>query len=426
MPKGAPPMCSFLEVAPNSDFPIQNLPYGVFSTPENPQRRVGVAIGEFVLDLAELEAAGLTPTRKTRVFNSPALNDFIALGRSAWTTTRARLTELLSHVSATLRDDAALRRRALHPISSAVLHLPFKVEGFTDFYSSREHASNVGALFRGPGHALAANWLHIPIGYNGRASTVVVSGTPVQRPLGQIKPPDRETPVFGPTAKLDIELEMGVVVGRDTALGETLSVEAAQEAIFGFVLLNDWSARDIQQSEYVPLGPFQSKAFATSISSWVVTADALAPFLVEGPEQDPAPLPYLRQRGAHNYDLCLEAELTPKGADRATVISRTNFRAMYWSSAQQLAHHTSSGCAMRVGDLLGSGTISGPGEDQVGSLLERTLNGARPLALATGGTRCFLEDGDRVTLRGWRQGPDYRIGFGEVSGEITPARRPPD
>jgi fumarylacetoacetase len=296
--------------------------------------------------------------------------------------------------------------------------LPLEVRGFTDFYSSKEHATNVGTMFRDKDNPLLPNWLHIPIGYNGRASTVVVSGTPVRRPLGQIKPPNSQYPLFGPCRRLDFELEMGVVIGQQSTMGEMLSETEADAMIFGFTLLNDWSARDIQQWEYVPLGPFQAKAFATSISPWIVTREALEPFRVQGPAQDPIPLTYLRQSGSNNYDVNLDITLQAADIGDAQRICRTNFKYMYWSSVQQLVHHASSGCSLSVGDLMGSGTISGPEKDQRGSMLELSWGGAEPLELGAV-RRTFLEDGDSVTIIGYCQGNGYRVGFGEVEGTIV-------
>ena len=298
------------------------------------------------------------------------------------------------------------------------------IPGYTDFYSSKEHATNVGHMFRDPENALLPNWLEIPIGYNGRASSVVVSGTPLHRPMGQIKLPDQPRPIFTACRKLDYELEMAFVVGKPSALGEPVSVDAAPDHMFGVVLLNDWSARDIQQWEYVPLGPFNSKGFGTSISPWIVTMEALEPFRVANPPQSPEPLEYLRQSRPNAYDIALETALRPAGAGTGerTTIARTNFRAMYWTMAQQLAHHTVSGCNVRVGDLMGSGTISGTTPDSYGSLLELTRNGKQPLQLGNGVTRAFLEDGDEVIMTGWCQGDGYRVGFGEVRGEVLPAR----
>jgi fumarylacetoacetase len=411
--------------APTSDFPIQNLPFGIFSNTLNATRRAGVAIGDEIVDLAALESAGLltvpSSSHGDSVFVRDGLNDFIALGRDVWRSVRIQLSRLLSRDNATLRDDAELRSRALVRQRDATLHLPVQIPGYTDFYSSKEHATNVGSMFRDPKNALLPNWLEIPIGYNGRASSVVVSGTPVRRPNGQLKLPDQERPVYGACRKLDIELETGFIVGRGNALGEPIACADAEDHIFGMVLLNDWSARDIQQWEYVPLGPFNSKGFATTISPWIVTLDALEPFRVAQPAQEPQPLDYLRHAGEHGFDISLEVLLKPQGASEATTIARTNFRHMYWTMAQQLTHHTASGCNTRVGDLMGSGTISGPTEDSFGSLLELTWNGKNPLPLKGGGTRTFIEDGDELTLAGWCQGDGYRVGFGLCVGEILPA-----
>jgi fumarylacetoacetase len=417
-----PKLRSFVAVDATSDFPIQNLPYGVFSTSASPAPRVGIAIGDDVLDLAVLEAEGLVEPGSARgVFSQPAINAFMALGPQAWSRTRARISELLRHDNPRLRDDEKLRKRALVPMAKVKLHLPVAVAGYTDFYSSREHATNVGTMFRDKSNPLLPNWLHIPIGYNGRASTVVVSGTKVRRPRGQLKPPNAELPSFGPCKRLDFELEIGVVIGQPSAIGEMLSESQAEQMIFGFTLLNDWSARDIQQWEYVPLGPFQAKAFATSISPWIVSREALQPFRVRGPTQHPTPLPYLQQEQPNNYDLELDVGLRTAQMNEAARICRTNFKYMYWSSVQQLVHHASSGCAMNVGDLLGSGTISGPQQHERGSLLEISWNGSEPIELASGITRTFLEDGDSLVMRGWCQGDGYRIGFGEVEGTIGPA-----
>ncbi|MDR3101244.1 MAG: fumarylacetoacetase [Paraburkholderia sp.] len=407
------------------DFPIQNLPFGVFSTASHANARVGVAIGDSVVDLAVLHEVGLLrlSTGAQNVFARPALNDFIALGRDTWRSVRVQLASLLARETATLRDDAALRQRAFVKLADAKLHLPVEIPGYTDFYSSKEHATNVGSMFRDPKNALLPNWSEMPIGYNGRASSVVVSGTPVRRPNGQLKLPDQERPVFGACRKLDIELETGFIIGRGNALGEPIACEQAEEHIFGMVLLNDWSARDIQQWEYVPLGPFNAKTFATTISPWIVTLDALEPFRVAHPVQEPQPLEYLRHTGHHAFDIALEVLLRPEGASEATAIARTNFRHMYWSMAQQLAHHTVAGCNTRVGDLMGSGTISGPTPDSFGSLLELTWNAKNPLELKSGGTRGFIEDGDELTLAGWCQGAGYRVGFGTCAGKILPASK---
>jgi fumarylacetoacetase len=416
-----PTLRSFIPVDPASDFPIQNLPYGVFSSKDGLAPRVGVALGDYVLDLWELAQDCRIDVVEPGVFAASTLNPFMALGPKIWSSTRARISELLRHDFPELRDNDELRGRALVPMADVKLHMPIAVAGYTDFYSSKEHATNVGVMFRGKDNALQPNWLHMPIGYNGRASTVVVSGTQVKRPRGQLKPPSAEVPSFGPCKRLDFELEMGVVVGQASEIGEMLSEKQAEEMIFGFVLLNDWSARDIQQWEYVPLGPFQAKAFATSISPWIVTREALEPFRLHGPAQDPAPLPYLQQELANNYDLTLDVGLRAAGMNEAVKLCGTNFKYMYWSSVQQLVHHASSGCAMNVGDILGSGTISGPEKDQRGSLLEISWNGTEPIELPGGAKRTFLEDGDSLVIRGWCQGNGFRVGFGEVEGTITPA-----
>jgi fumarylacetoacetase len=415
-----PSLRPFIDVDPASDFPIQNLPYGVFSKAGSTPR-VGVAIGDFVLDLWELEQDGLLNLDEPGVFAGSCINMFMSLGPKVWSQTRARISELLRHDNPELRDNAALRKLALAPMSDVKLHLPVMVAGYTDFYSSKEHATNVGTMFRDKTNPLLPNWLHIPIGYNGRSSTVVVSGTKVRRPRGQLKPPAAELPSFGPCKRLDFELEMGVLIGQPSPIGEMLTEAQAEAMIFGFVLLNDWSARDIQQWEYVPLGPFQAKAFATSISPWIVTREALQPFRVHGPVQDPTPLPYLQQAQPNNYDIVLDVDLRTPQMNGPQNICRTNFKYMYWSSVQQLVHHASSGCAMNVGDLLGSGTISGPDKHERGSLLEISWNGSEPIELPCGAKRTFLEDGDSLVMRGWCQGDGFRVGFGEVEGTIEAA-----
>ena len=357
-----------------------------------------------MLDLWQLAQDCRFDVVEPGVFAASQLNPFMALGPKVWSSTRARISELLRHDHPELRDNEKLRQRALVPMADVKLHLPFAVSGYTDFYSSKEHATNVGVMFRGKDNALQPNWLHMPIGYNGRASTVVVSGTPVRRPRGQLKPPSADVPSFGPCKRLDFELEMGVVVGQPSVMGEMLTEKQAEEMIFGFVILNDWSARDIQQWEYVPLGPFQAKVFATSISPWVVTREALEPFRLHGPAQHPKPLAYLQQAQPNNYDMALEVGMRAAQMNAPANISRTNFKYMYWSSVQQLVHHAACGCAMNVGDLLGSGTISGPEKDQRGSLLEVSWNGTEPVELAAGVKRTFLEDGDSLVMRGWCQG----------------------
>ncbi|QAU34189.1 fumarylacetoacetase [Janthinobacterium sp. 17J80-10] len=417
----APALKSWVDSANAADceFPIQNLPYGVFRT-ANSAPRVGVAIGDQILDLAVLAEAGLLKC-EAGVFARPRLNDFIALGRDAWRSVREQVSALLSRDNQALQGNAAVRDKVLVPQADAAMLLPVEVPGYTDFYSSKEHATNVGALFRDAKNALLPNWSELPIGYNGRASSVIVSGTPVRRPNGQIKLPDQERPIFGACRKLDIELETAFIVGVPNALGDSIPCEEAEQHIFGMVLLNDWSARDLQAWEYVPLGPFNAKTFATSISPWIVTMDAIEPFRTAQPAQSPEPLSYLRQSGEHAFDIQLEAQIKPQGAQKATTFARSNFKYMYWSMAQQLAHHTVSGCNTRVGDLMGSGTLSGPTRDSLGALLELTYNGREPITLETGEKRAFIEDGDELTLRGWAQGAGYRVGFGSCVGTILPA-----
>lgn len=385
-------------------------------------RRCGVAIGDMVLDVKRLEDEGVITVSDSPVFATAAWNDFMALGRDVWSAFRARLTDLLAEDgSPELRENEDLCAAALIPASEARLHMPFAVREYTDFYSGKNHAFNVGSILRGPENALPPNWLHIPIGYNGRASTVIVSGTDFHRPLGQLKPPHLDAPIFGPTRRLDIELEMGAIVGTGNDFGSPVTVAEADQMIFGYVLLNDWSARDVQAWEYQPLGPFQAKAFATSISPWIVTAEALEPFRCSTPAREKELLPYLNEPGPMLYDIQLEIRMKPAGADRASLLSRTNYREMYFSAAQQLCHHAVSGCEMNTGDLLGSGTISGPEKENRGSLLEISWGGKEPITLETGETRTFLEDGDEVTLAGVAIGDGYRVGFGDCTGKVLPA-----
>ncbi|MDQ6933471.1 MAG: fumarylacetoacetase [Candidatus Eremiobacteraeota bacterium] len=422
-----PQLESWIEVKPDCDFPIQNLPYGVVSR-KGEAARIAVAIGESVLDLRALARGGLLASaayESIELFSQPKLNAFLAAGSVAWTAVRRRIIELLRKECAELRDNADLRREAVLPRAEVELQLPFAVADYVDFYSSLEHATNMGKILRPGGEALMPNWRYLPIGYHGRASTIVLGGTSVVRPQGQTKPPGAQAPRFGPTAMLDIELEVGFVTGPGNDHGQPISTAAARKHIFGLVLVNDWSARDIQGWEYQPLGPFLGKSFATSISPWVVTLDALEPFRVEGPLQEPPPLQYLQVPGAWNYDINLEVSLESacmrKTGETPQVICRTNFNHMYWNMAQQLAHMSSNGTKVRPGDLYASGTISGSAPDSFGSLMELTWRGTKPMKLHSGEERRFLEDGDRITLRGWceRDGA-RRIGFGELSGEILP------
>ena len=415
-----PKLRSWVEVPHGSDFPIQNLPFGVFRTP-GLTPRLCTAIGRYVADLQVLAEHGFFDDLGVPryVFAQPYLNDFIALGKDGTRAVRNRLADLLDD---DLEDwDASeLAGYFLHLRDEVQMLMPIKVGDYTDFYSSREHATNVGTMFRGKENALMPNWLHLPVGYHGRASSIVVSGTPVRRPKGQMVLKDGEPPVFGPSRLLDFELEMAFVVGRDTQLGTSVSIADAEDYIFGMLLFNDWSARDIQKWEYVPLGPFLGKSFASTISPWVVTMDALEPFRVEGPEQAPRPLPYLQYEGSGSFDIQLEVEILPDNGKGKTVC-QSNFRYLYWNMAQQLAHHTVNGCNLRVGDLMASGTISGPTPDSYGSMLELSWRGEKPIPMPDGSDRKFLLDGDTVILRGRCEKNGVRIGFGEASGKVLPA-----
>ncbi|XP_072134501.1 fumarylacetoacetase [Mobula birostris] len=414
---------SFLKVAENSDFPIQNLPYGVFSTAGNPIHRIGVAIGDQILDLSIVKHLFTGPVLSSsqHVFTQPTLNSFMALGRDAWREARAFLQKLLSANEPALRDNKELRKKAFISQDLATMHLPADIGDYTDFYSSRQHATNVGVMFRGKDNALMSNWLYLPVGYHGRASSVVVSGTPVRRPLGQMKPDDTKPPVFGACKLLDFELEMGFFIGPGNKLGEPIPISQAHEHIFGMVLMNDWSARDIQKWEYVPLGPFLGKSFGTTISPWVVTMEALLPFVVANPVQDPTPLPYLQSEDPYTFDINLFVSIKGEEMAEKATICRTNFKNMYWTMKQQLAHHTINGCNIRPGDLLASGTISGHSPENFGSMLELSWKGTKAIDLGSGHNRKFLQDGDEVILTGFCQGNGYRVGFGECAGKVLPA-----
>lgn len=403
--------------APGHPFPLNNLPYGVFSTGED-DPRCGVAIGDMILDCRAAEDEGLLDLDDAAVFDVPFWNEVMELGPEAWAALRARLIQLLAEGS----PDRAAVKPLLVPMAEAEMYLPFLVAEYTDFYAGKHHATNIGTMFRGAENALPPNWLHIPIGYNGRASSVVVSGTPVRRPWGQLKGPDDSAPRFAPSTRFDLELEMGAVVG--TPSEGPVTVDEADAMIFGYVLLNDWSARDIQAWEYQPLGPFQAKATATTISPWIVTRAALEPFRVSTPAREVPLLDHLKDTGPMLYDIDLTVTLAPEGKP-ATKIAQTNYSEMYYSAAQQLAHHSTSGCPMTPGDLLGSGTISGAEKHQRGSLLELSWGGKEPLTLDTGETRSFLEDGDTLTLEGAATGDGYTIGFGPCTGTLLPALKDP-
>ncbi len=397
----------------DSSFPLNNLPYGVYST--GGDLRCGVAIGDMILDVTAAEVSGLIDMGGAPLFEDPHWNALMNAGRNVWVNFRSALTDILVEGSG----ERAAAEALLTPIADAQMHIPFKVAEYTDFYAGMQHAKNMGAILRGSPD-LPANWLHIPIGYNGRASSVVVSGTPIRRPLGQTKAPDANMPSFGASKRLDIELELGAIVGTGSTLGQPITVAQADDMIFGYVLLNDWSARDIQGWEYQPLGPFQGKAFGTTISPWIVTAAALEPFRTATPTREKELLPYLTEEKPGLFDVELSVLMQPEGAAKPTQITQTNYSRMYYSAAQQLCHHAVCGCAMTTGDLLGSGTISGPDKGEYGSLMEVSWAGSEPFTLDTGEIRTFIEDGDTLTLRGAAKGDGYTIGFGDCVGQILP------
>ena len=416
-----PQLKSWVEVNPGSGFPIQNIPFGIFTT-TTLNTRVGVAIGEYILDLSAIAEAGLFNSIEfdKSVFSRNLLNWYISLGKPITNAVRERISDLLNAENAELRDHAELKSKALVKQSDAFLHMPVFIPNYTDFYSSKEHATNVGTMFRDPKNALLPNWLHLPVGYHGRASSIVVSGTPIHRPKGQTKADDAPAPSFGPSRLLDFELEMAFITGKSTELGTSISTAQADDYIFGMVLFNDWSARDIQKWEYVPLGPFLGKNFGSTMSPWIVTLEALEPFRVETPVQEPEVLPYLKFEGKKNYDIHLEVAIVPENGKGKTV-SCSNFKYMYWNMAQQLAHHTSNGCNIQVGDLYASGTISGPTPDSYGSMLEISWQGKNPISMPDGTERKFILDNDTVVMKGYCEKDGVRIGFGECSGKILPA-----
>ena len=418
-----PDRSSWLEVDKNSDFPIQNIPFGVFLTKDD-ITTIGTRIGNYAIDLAAMQQLGYFEgiPLTDDIFMQDSLNDFIADGRTTWRLVRNRVAEVFDSENGKLKNNSEHRDIIIFKMEEVEMLLPISIGDYTDFYSSREHATNVGTMFRDPENALLPNWLHVPVGYHGRASSVVVSGTKIRRPLGQTLPPGSEKPVFGPSKLLDFEVEMGFITTDANDLGQPIPLDEARSHIFGMVLLNDWSARDIQKWEYVPLGPFLAKSFATTISAWVVTLDALEPFRVAGVVQDPEPLPYLEEDGLRSYDIHLETSIQPK-KQTETLVSKTNFKYLYWSISQQLAHQTVNGCNVRSGDLYGSGTISGPDKSSFGSMLELTWKGTNPLKMADGTERKFIENGDTVIMRGYCQNEKVRIGFGECTGRIKKARK---
>lgn len=417
---------SFIDVPEDHDFSYHNLPYGIFSTFNNPRHRPGVAIGDYVLDLLAVKHYFTGPLMKEiaeNVFSQHTLNEFMALTPDHWRETREYLRALLSKDTPFLRDDKELRVAALHPMKDVEMHLPAKIGDYTDFYASIYHAKNIGAMMRGPGNELMPNYRHLPVGYHGRASSIIVSGTPVARPSGQTCSVNSTTPVFGTSKALDFELEMGVFIGGKTNMvGQPIRMTDAAKNLFGLVILNDWSARDVQRWEYQPLGPFLAKNFATTISPWIVTFEALNEFKTKNHVQDPAPLPYLRHEDNFNFDIQLEIEYKPSQLNASKTICISNFKHLYWTVKQMVAHHTVTGCNLNPGDLFGTGTISGPEESTYGSMMELTWKGTKPIKFEDKVTRTYIEDGDEVIMRGYCSGEGYRVGFGDCSGLVLPSK----
>ncbi len=411
---------SWLNVPVNSDFPIQNIPFGVFITKDDVVT-IGTRIGDFAIDMGALQQLGYFEGIELTddMFMQDTLNDFISDGKKTWRLVRNRLADIFDAENPQLRDNDAHKEVVIFNVNEIEMQLPVLIGDYTDFYSSKEHATNVGKMFRDPDNALLPNWVHIPVGYHGRSSTIVPSGIPVHRPMGQTLPNGETQPVFGPSRSVDFELETAFITTDANIMGENIPVEEAEDYIFGMVLLNDWSARDIQKWEYVPLGPFLAKNFASSISPWIVTMDALEPFRVASPKQEPTPLPYLQQTGDHAFDINLEVSIAPENTD-ATIVSESNFKYMYWTMSQQLAHHTINGCRVNSGDMMGSGTISGSAENSFGSMLELTWGGKNPLKMKDGTERKFINDGDTVIMKGFCQNDQVRIGFGEVASKLLP------
>ncbi len=407
---------SWLEISKDHDFSIQNLPFGIFSTPEK-TKRVGVALGDYIIDLAELSKAGYLDVQAD-VLNQDVLNPFIKLGKQTTRAVRNQISDLFS-TDSVLKSDTEAQKNILVDRLSAKMHMPLRVGDYTDFYSSKDHATNVGTMFRDPENALLPNWKHLPVAYHGRASSIIVSGQDIHRPKGQQKPNDGP-PVFGPTKLLDFELEMAFITYDGKPLGQSISTSEAEEHIFGMCLFNDWSARDIQKWEYVPLGPFLAKNFASSISPWIVTLDALEPFRVKGETQEPEVLDYLKFKGDKNIEINLEVFIQPENQQENLVCS-SNYKHMYWNMNQQLAHHTVSGCNINAGDMMASGTISGPTPESYGSMLELSWRGTKPLRLSDGSERKFILDHDTVIMRGWSEKDGVRVGFGEVKTKVLPA-----
>jgi fumarylacetoacetase len=416
-----PDRSSWLHVDIHSDFPIQNIPFGVFLTRDD-IITIGTRIGDTAIDLGALHQLGYFDgiPLTDDMFLQDNLNDFIADGRKTWRAVRNRIAELFDDNNPTLKSNVKHKEIVLFRLDEIEMQLPVQVGDYTDFYASKEHATNVGIMFRGKENALMPNWLHLPVGYHGRSSSIITTDIPVQRPKGQTLPAGTESPVFGASKAVDFELEMAFITTDANDLGDTIPIEDAEDYIFGLVLFNDWSARDIQRWEYVPLGPFLGKNFASSISPLIVTLDALEPFRVESPAQNPTPLDYLQYQGKKSFDINLEVAIKPEN-NKETVVSRSNFKYMYWNMAQQLAHHTVNGCPVNAGDMMGSGTISGPTPDSYGSMLELSWKGEKPLLLSDGSERKFINDNDTVILRGHSEKNGLRIGFGEVKTKLLPS-----
>ena len=412
-------MKSWLDIPSNSDFSIHNLPFGIFSTKKK-TKRVGIAIGNYVIDLLVCNSLDLFKELKIQnsVFENNFLNNFIELGKDLTSQVRETIQFELTNVGSKLKNNSD----CIISMDLVEMHLPVKVGDYTDFYSSIEHASNIGSMFRDPSNPLLPNWKHIPVGYHGRASSIIVSGTNIQRPKGQVLPVNSETPIFSSSKRIDFELEMGYIIGKNTELGSSVSTSDAEDYIFGKVLFNDWSARDIQKWEYVPLGPFLGKSFASSISPWVVTLQALTPFKVKGPIQDPEVLDYLKFDGMKNYDINLSVSITPENSNIESVVCKSNFKFMYWNMIQQIAHHTVNGCNLNVGDMMASGTISGHNKDSYGSMLELSWGGKNPIELTDGSKRTFINDLDTITMRGYCEKNDIRVGFGEVKSKLLASK----
>ena len=407
-------METWIDIPKNSDFSIHNIPFGIFSTKDS-KKRVGTAIGDMILDLKLSSDLGVFDNLNFdfNVFENEHLNDFISLGKSITNNIRLIIQKELSDSSSVLKNQSNLLVRQ----SDAEMHLPLKIGDYTDFYSSIEHATNIGSMFRDPSNPLLPNWKHMPVGYHGRASSIIVSGIDIYRPKGQVLFPDKKTPSFQLSSRVDFELEMGFVIGKNSNLGESISTSEAEDYIFGKVLFNDWSARDIQKWEYVPLGPFLGKSFASSMSPWVVTLEALDLFRIDGPEQNPKVLPYLQYKGLKNYDINLEVVIHPDNS-KESIVSSSNFKYMYWNMSQQLAHHTINGCNLNIGDLMASGTISGKDKGSYGSMLELSWGGKKPVILDDGNSRVFINDNDTVIMRGYCEKNGKRVGFGEVRTKL--------